>query len=157
MTTTPNLNAPRRSRVALVAMLITTTLAVTAFLLWYWFATHTAKYEPIIRQIEANQLGASGPVIDLSKAFPGVTPRDEMFITRRPDGSFVALFPTYYGKGISIGGLLYTSRPLRPEDTYLAVFGTALDRRQIDVGSWAKLSLDDRVNEHWYRVSRGVR
>jgi hypothetical protein len=143
--------------VALVAVLITATLAASAFLLWYWFAPHTGRYGPILKQIEANQLGATGGRIDLSHDFPGVTPHDEAFITRRPDGSILVMFPTYYGKGISIGGLMYTSRPLRSDDTYVQELGTVLDRRVIDVGNWTRLSLDDRVNEHWYRVSRGVR
>jgi hypothetical protein len=162
-TTTTDMNqsrAPRRSRVILVAMAAVLAAMATGIALWFWFATpNTKKYQPLIDRLtgnpgefEPNQLGR----VDLSKTFPGLTPRDELFLRRRDDGSFVALMPTYYPKGIAIAGLLYTSRPLRLEDTYVRTSGTSLDRRLIDVGGWSKLSIDARIDEHWYRVSRGI-
>ena len=132
--------------------------ALTAVALWLWFGgPGTRKYQPIITSLTSGPF-ASSPTgrVDLASQFPGITPQNEMFLNRRDDGSFVAFFPTFYGKGVTIGGLVYTSRPLRLEDTYVRALGTTLDRRFIDVGPWNKLSVDSRVNEHWYRVSRGI-
>lgn len=157
-TTISERNSPRRSRVVLVWVLILIVTAATALALWSWFsAPNTAKYEPVLRQITAKQLDATNGRIDLSQVFPGLVARDEVFISRRPDDTFLAFFPTYYGKGISIGGLMYTSRPLVPQDTYVRQYASTLDRRMIDVAAWRGLSIDGRVNEHWYKVSRGVR
>ena len=130
-------------------------VVVAAGLLYVFFGAHTRKYEPLIAQIAADQLHADGGGrILLKDSFPGLTPHDEMFITRRDDGSFLAMFPTDYGLGIDISGLLYTSRPLQDSDTYLRPLATEYERRLIDVGRWSRLSLDKRIDDHWYRVSR---
>jgi hypothetical protein len=155
-----NASSPRRSRrtlsVALAALVVA---AVTAAAMWAHFAApNTAKYQPLLAQLASGQLQAeANGRVDLSQSFPGLTPHDEAFITRRDDGSFVALLPTDYPKGIAIAGLLYTSRPLQIDDTYVRTSGTALDRRYVDAGPWRGLSIDARVDEHWYRVSKGVR
>jgi hypothetical protein len=151
----------RRSRIVLVALAAVVVAAFTGAALWYWFAgPNTQKYQPLIDRLasnpgefEADPMGR----VDISKNFPGLTPHDEIFLQRRDDGSFLALMPTFYpGKGIAIGGLLYSSRPLRLEDTYVKATGTSLDRRLVDVGGWTKLRLDTRIDDHWYRASKGM-
>ena len=153
------LQAPPRSRVTFVIIAVIVVTCGTAAALWAWFAgPNTSKYEPVIQRIAAGEFTPDERGrIDLSKSARGLTPQDECFITRRGDGSFAAFFPTLYGKGTSIMGLLYTSRPLQLSETYVQTLGTTLDRRVIDVGSWSKLVLDTRLNDHWYRVSRGMR
>jgi hypothetical protein len=129
--------------------------AGTALALWAYFrAPDTAQYAPVISLLNAGQLNADRGRIDLAKSFPGLSPNDQMYLTRRPDGSYVAMFPTYCGKGFTIAGLLYSSRPLTQSDTYSAAWGTNLSQRFIDVGSWKHLILNHRIDEHWYRVSR---
>jgi hypothetical protein len=97
------------------------------------------------RKLDCDELGR----IDLTSLLPGVTPHDEMFLTRRSDGSFLALFPTYYGPGTSIIGMMYTSRPLQEQDTY----SHSLNQREITIGNWTKLAIDKRLDDHWYSVS----
>jgi hypothetical protein len=153
----PKSSGRTRLIVLIVGVIVVT--AGTALALWAWFGgPNTRRYEPIVQSLTSGEF-ANTPTgrIDLAQQFPGVTPQNEMFVTRRGDGSFMAMFPTFYGKGQTIGGLVYTSRPLRVEDTYIRKSGTSLDRPYIDVGPWNKLSVDARVNEHWYRVSRGIR
>jgi hypothetical protein len=146
---------------ALLTLAAVVVAACTGAALWYWFATpNTGKYQPLIDRLASNpaefetdQMGR----VDISKTFPGITPRNEIFLQRRDDGSFLALMPTYYpAKGIAIGGLLYSSRPMRLEDTYVKATGTSLDRRLVDVGGWTKLRLDTRIDDHWYRASKGM-
>ncbi len=147
----------KRSRVILVILAAVLVSGGTGWALWAFLrGPNTGRFEPVISAIGAGKL--DGDVIgrvNLSRTFPGVQERDEMYLTRRGDGSFVAMFPTYYGKGTSIGGLVYTSRPLREEDTEVKNLATTLDRRVIKVGRWA-LDLDRRIDEHWYRVSKGM-
>ena len=115
-----------------------------------------AKYDPILRELDANRLTDTHGRIDLTGTLADLTPHKEMFLTRRPDGSYLAMFPTYYGKGIEIAGLMYTSRLLRENDVTLVSTGVSLTQRNIAIGPWTKLVLEKRVNEHWYRVSRGL-
>ena len=95
-------------------------------------------------------------VVKLPDRFAGVTPHGEMFLVRRGDGSFLAMFPTYYGSGTTIACLLYTSRPLRTDDTYVRQATLGKSNRVIDVASYQHMKLDDRIDDHWYRVSYGI-
>jgi hypothetical protein len=126
---------------------------VVALLLWVHFSRpNTGIYGPIIQEIAAGKFQGDGRGhVDLSGPFPGVTPHDEMFLVRRSDDSFLAMFPTYYGRGTSLVALLYTSHPLQDEDTFSRP--EMPTRRLIDVGSWTGLSIDKRVDDHWYQVS----
>jgi hypothetical protein len=133
--------------------------AVTALALWFHFADpSTTKYTPVLQQLADNQLHANTlGHVDLSGPFPGLTPHDEMFLTRRTDGSFLAFFPTFYGQGTAVGGLVYTSRLFQPGDTYMRRTLTNIDRPVVDVADWPHLMIDKRLDDHWYTVSRGLR
>ena len=127
--------------------------------LWFWNTQpRLYRFTSLLEQVKNNTLtpDTSGRLY-LAKSFPGLTPRDEAFAVHRADGSFLCFIPTYYGQGISIGGLLYTSRPLHDEDLRVAKSPDRPGARTIDVGSWTRLSLDGRIDEHWYHISRGLR
>jgi len=132
--------------------------AATGYGLWAFLSgPDTARYAPIIADLASHQLddGGSG-IIDLTKSFSGLTPHDEIFFTRRPDGSFVVLFPTYYASGQVIAGLMYTSRPLNGQDTYVLPTGVGFDKPLIRVGTWKRLNVNRKIDEHWYKVSQGM-
>lgn len=119
--------------------------------LWYHFSNpDPSRYEPVVKALTANEWPSDSGRISLTARFPGLTPRDEMYITRRADQSFLALFPTYYGRGTSLLALMYTSRPIDDADTW----ANASDplHRYITVARW-KLCIDRRIDDHWYLVS----
>jgi hypothetical protein len=146
-----------RSQIIRVSLAAVVVFAVTAYALWSHFANpSTSKYEPVIEQLAGGSLNPDKLGRVRLTSYSGLTPKDEIFVTRRADGSFVAFFPTYYGPGICIAGTLYTSRPLQDQDTYHQELSTAFDRRLIDVGSWPKLSIDKKLDDHWFMVSRGL-
>lgn len=148
--------SPRnRSHIWFTTLAIVIVTGGTALALWaYYRPPDTARYAPVISLLDAGQLTDSGGEIDLAKSFPGMVANDRMYLTRHPDGSYLAMFPTYRGKGLTISGLLYCSRPLTDHDTYNAAWGTTMSQRFIDVGAWKHLILNDRLDNHWYRVSR---
>ena len=112
------------------------------------------KYSALIQQISAHQILADNAGhLDLTKAFPGLTPRDMAFVTWRSDGSFAAMFPVYYGQGAQIAGLVYTSRPLQDGDTHLRDSPVHLTEQLIEVGTYHSLILDKQINPNWYHVS----
>ena len=132
--------------------------ALAAGALWMVYGKpSTSKYDPIISAIASHQLEPepSGKLV-LSGQYAGITPKNEMFVLRNPDGSFLALFPTYYPKGPAIMGLLYTSRPFGETDTFNHGLGVLVIDPYIAVPPWGKLRLDRRVDNHWYEVSQGV-
>ncbi len=91
--------------------------------------------------------------VDLAHVAPGLTPHDEAFVLRRDDGSFLVLFPTYYGSGLTLAGLMYTSRPLRGDDTHIRQTTLGRARRVITIGYYGHTDIDDRIDDHWYHVS----
>ena len=112
------------------------------------------RYAPLIAQIAARQIdGDALGRIDLSKKYPGLTPKDVAYITRREDKSFVLMFPTFYGEGTQVAGLIYTSRPLRDEDTTPRTESLQFGERVISVGSYQYLIVDKQINPNWYHVS----
>ncbi len=127
--------------------------ALVAVALWMHFSNpSTSLYAPVVQEIAAGKLrGDARGHVDLAGSFPGITPHDEIFLVRRIDDSFLALFPTYYGRGTSLVGLMYTSRPLQDEDTFS--HAETPTRRLVDVGSWTNMAIDKRLDDHWYQVS----
>ncbi len=142
-------------------MICLAVIAVVAGGFWIWWqyiAPSTSRYLPVIAMIEQNKLALDRPGhADLTSQYPGVTPHNEMMLTRRDDGSFLALFPVKYGEGSQLSGLMYTSRPLREEDTYFRSSPMHISDRMIDVGPYGGLRIDDRVDPHWYHVSYRIR
>jgi hypothetical protein len=157
-TEAPRSRSLSRLQIIRVVAAVLLVSGITSYALWAHFSNPpTGKYDPVIEQLASGKLdGDSIGRVDLSRAFQGLTPKDEMFITRRTDGSFLAFFPTYYGPGICIAGVLYTSRPLQDADTYSIQLASALDRRMIDVGAWPRLTMDKKLDENWFTVSRGL-
>src|ERR1700722_16616320 len=90
-----------RSQTYRAVLAILLVCSAVAFAAWYHFTDpSTRPYAPVIQLLNDGKLGPDElGRIDLTKQFPGLTPHDEMFFTRRSDGSFLALFPTYYGPG----------------------------------------------------------
>jgi hypothetical protein len=146
------------SQIIRVAAAVIIVCGVTAYALWAHFSNPpTSKYEPVIEQLASGKLNSDEiGNVSLAGAFAGLTPKDEMYLTRRSDGSFLAFFPTYCGPGVCVAGLVYTSRPLQEQDTYYGPLKTVLDRRLINVGSWPKLQMNKKLDDHWYMVSRGL-
>ncbi len=156
--TTPGRAAmSRQTKVFLTAAIVVAVAAAAFGGVWYWYAhPPVARYRPAIDAVAAGRVVPDGQGrFDLSKLAPGVAPRDQAFLARHGDGSFLVFFPTEYGKGRQAYGLLYTSRPLTPADTFTRDLAVGFDRRYVTVGTWPKLALDDRVDDHWYRVSYG--
>ena len=132
--------------------------AATGYGLWAFLSgPDTGKYAPVIADLASHKLGDGGSgIIDLSKTFSGLTPHDEIFLTRRADGSFVVLFPTYYAPGSVIAGLMYTSRPLNDQDTFVMATEVGFDKLLIRVGTWKRLSINRKIDQNWYKVSQGM-
>jgi len=145
-----------RSQTYRAAFAVLLVCSAVAFATWYHFTgPSTRPYGPVIQLLSDGKLSPDEfGRIDLTKQFPGLTPHDEMFFTRRGDGSFLALFPTYYGPGTSIVGLMYASRPLTDQDTYNHDY--AASQREITVGSWTRLAIDKRIDDRWYMVSHAL-
>ena len=159
MTMQSNDDSPRPSNRVGVLSVIIVAVALTAICAgWFYFAVASpSKFQPIVDSLTSGPLKAApSGMVSTANDFAGVVVRDEIFITRRSDGSLLALFPTYRNKGTDIGGLLYTSRPLRDADTYPQAAGLNIDKRRIDVGGQRKLNIDKRIDANWYRVSYGL-
>jgi hypothetical protein len=150
-------NRPRNTRLA-IWVLVFCVAAAAAGVLWFLLGSpRTSRYQPIIdayagRQIFPDSVGR----ITLTPPYTGLTPRDEIFVQRRPDGAFLAFFPTFYPKGAEIAGLLYTSRPFEQTDWFRHGLGIDLVHPFLNVGPWSHLRIDSRIDEHWYRVSQGM-
>ncbi len=122
---------------------------------WHYFDVPPLdRYAPLIARMASHQVqGDDRGIVDLSKTYPGLTPRDTAYIRWRSDGTFAAMFPTFYGQGAEIAGLVYTSRPLREEDTQPHEGYLNFEQRVIGVGTYDYLVLDKRINPNWYHVS----
>ena len=145
-----------------VAAVVAVAVAVGGFLAWRHAARPVdPRLAAVVARLAADPL--SMPVdgrgrVDLSTTgFAGLTPRDEAFVVRRPDGSFVALFPTYYGGGTTLVGLLYTSRPFAPGDTFDTQPTQGDTQTVIHVANYRGTRIDNRIDDHWYRVSYGMK
>jgi len=144
-----------------VVILVAATLIAAGggFAAWKYFDTPPlSRYDALLQQMSTQQI-PSDPQgrVDLSKKFSGLTPKDIAFIRWRDDGSFVAMFPTYYGEGSQIAGLLYTSRPLQDGDTHLRESATNFAQQQIGVGTYENLLLEKQINPNWYHVTYHMR
>jgi hypothetical protein len=146
-------DAGRHHRLILIGSILAV-LAVGFGIWWYVAHPSFAKYAPALEAMKNHNVtvDASGRV-DLSKQFPGLTPRDFACVTWLDDGNFRAMFPIYDGEGSALNGLMYTSRPLTEEDTSPRLSAIRFDERVIAVGSYAALVVDEKLNTNWYRVS----
>ena len=151
-----------RERAWIVATALVAAAGMAAYAGWRHYARPVdPRYQAVI-ELLARDPSALPPVDDhgrtrLTGRFVGLTPRDEMVVDRRSDGSFLALFPTFYGKGATLAGLLYASRPLGDADTAVREATLGRTERTIRVGSYGQAVFDHRIDDHWYQVSYGLR
>jgi hypothetical protein len=119
-------------------------------------SSRTAKFEPILSDIQSGALApqANGAV-GLPQKFAGATPKNEIFVEKKPDGSLFVLFPTWYGRGADLDGILYCSRALQPPDYYTMDWGPGGKHQHLAVGGCDLLTVH-AYKSHWYIVSRRV-
>jgi len=114
----------------------------------------SGKYEPVVTDIQSGALVIhTNGAVRLSGKFDGLTPDDQIFVEKKPDGSLFVLFPTWYGRGNDLDGVLYCSRDLLPSDYYTIAWGSGGKQQHIDVGGRDMLTVHD-YKPHWYKVSR---
>jgi len=145
----------RSLRTVVIALPLTILLG-GAYAAWRYFdAPPLERYAPLLAQMAAHKADTDDQGrVQLLKTFPGLTPQDMAYIRWHDDGSFLALFPTFYGEGSQMAGLLYTSRPLQDQDTHLRD-SSAINfaQRLIGVGTYDHLILEKQINPNWYHVS----
>jgi hypothetical protein len=147
------------NRSALIIFAVIVIAGGGGFAAWKYFDTPPlSRYDAVLKQMSIRQIDSdSDGRIDLTRLFPGLTPKDLAYIRWRDDGSFTAMFPTYYGEGSQIAGLLYTSRPLQDGDTHLRESATNFAQQQIGVGTYENLLLEKQINPNWYHVTYHMR
>jgi hypothetical protein len=154
-TTAPETTFARRHGFTVLLALIVGAAFGAGFLWWHYYATPPlSRYDHVLdamrqHKVRCDQDGR----VDLSRDFPGITGRNDAYLTYRDDGSFAAMFPTYYGQGMEITGLVYTSRPLTDDDTHGRISAIHFAQKLIVVGSYANLLVEGKINDHWYHVS----
>jgi hypothetical protein len=52
---------------------------------------------------------------------------------------------------------MYTSSPLTDEDTFPNHGAVEYSKLLIRVGSYGRLNIDGKIDEHWYHVSWGMK
>ena len=140
---------------ALAGLVLSLAVIFTStFLWWRYKMSSLTKYDPALAAFKAHKIPTDEDGrVDLSKTFPGLTGHNDAYISYGDDGNFIVMFPTFYGKGSEVAGVLYTSRPLTESDTHARVSAIHFDQKLIQAGSYANLLLDERINQNWYRVS----
>lgn len=149
----PPVKLPNRGSMLLILGVV---IALGGLGIGWWCTDHPSfdRYSPALAAMQAHRISVdSDGRVDFSKDFPGLTPRNFALISWLDDGSFRVVFPTYHGEGAELSGLLYTSRPLREDDTRLRLSAVHFDQHVIQVGSYPSLLLDKKLNDNWYRVS----
>lgn len=159
MSNSPIGDTSKKSNQAGLISVVIAIVAIAALIAgWFYFtAPSPAKFQPLVRALSTGNMKKEPTgLVDISNSFPGVVPKNQIDITRRPDGSLLVLIPTYRTRGNNLGGFMYTSRPLRDSDVYTRARGLNFARPRINIGEVHKLIIDKRINEHWYRVSYGL-
>ncbi len=152
----------RREWAWAVVAAVVVAIAAAGYLGWRHYARPTdPRYQAVLDVLAADPTAFPAKdvhgTLDLAGRFPGLTPQDEMVYARRPDGLTLALFPTYEGPGVSLAGLLHVSRPLTDADTIIRQPTLGREQRFVAVGGYAKLFIDQRIDDHWYQVSYNIR
>ncbi len=138
-------------------VLITVTLLIMLGGFGLWFRlTHPSydRYTPVLQAMRDHHLTADDiGRIDLTKQFPGLIPGNMAQITWLDGDNFRAMFPLLEGRDAAVSGLMYTSRLLTDDDTHPRNSSIHFDQRIIRVGAYENLIVDEKLNDHWYRVS----
>jgi hypothetical protein len=149
-----------RSRRTAILVAMSVILILGGGYAWYrYYATPPlSRYDQVLAALRDHQIppDESGR-LDLSKQFPGITGHNDAYITYRPDNTFIVMFPTYYGLGQEVAGLLYTSRKLTEDDTHGRNSAINFEQRLVKAGSYDHLLLENRINDNWYHVSYKIR
>ena len=115
-----------------------------------------AEFATVVQDIQTGVIPvAANGSVPLPERFAGLTPRNEIFVERKPDSRLLVLFPTWYGRGDDIEGLLYCSSALKAEDFYTVDWGQGGRRQHIDIAGRDMLTVRG-FKEHWYYVSRRI-
>lgn len=114
----------------------------------------SAKFEPVIRDIQSGKfvLPTNG-MVQLPQRFASLTPKGEIFVERQPTGRLLVLFPTWYGRGSDLEGMLYCSSPLQPTDYYTINSGSGQANDYLSVGGRDLLTVQ-KHHPPWYEVTR---
>ena len=152
MTANKSINRPVAVSLIILALAVVFT---GGYLWWRHYETPPLeRYAGVLEAMKNHKIpGDEVGRVDLSKQFPGITGHDDAYLTYRDDGTFIAMFPTYYGQGQEVTGLVYTSRPLTDGDTHGRTSSIHFADRLIKAGSYDSLVLEKRINENWYHVS----
>lgn len=114
------------------------------------FAAKRAQYGRVLDELHKGTLKTpSLPVVMLPQRYAGLTPRETIYVERRPNGQLLVLFPTWYGRGADLQGYLYTSAPLAGTDFTVRPDGI----REISACGFDYLMTED-VQDNWYAVIR---
>ena len=117
-------------------------------------ASPTDKFAAVVEGLQSGQFPIPiNGVFLLPQLLAGLTPKDEVFVERKSDGSLFMLFPTWYGRGNDLEGFLYCTRELKPSDYYFIDWGPGGKQQHIDVAGRDMLTVRT-FRSHWYRVSR---
>jgi len=112
------------------------------------------KFAPVVQAIQSGQLSVqTNGIFRLPQRFAGLTPSDDVFVERRPDGVLFVLFPTWYGRRNDLEGFLYCARELQASNYYTIDWGAGGKRQHIDVAGRDMLTVQN-YRSHWYRVTR---
>ena len=116
--------------------------------------SRSAKFEAVVSDIQSGVFVIhTNGAVRLDPKFAHLTPDEEIFVEKQADGSLFILFPTWYGRGQDLEGILYCSRALLPSDYYTIDWGAG-GKQHIDVGGRDMLTVHDYKPPHWYNVSR---
>ena len=84
----------------------------------------SAKFDPVVQEIHSGVIAVpTNGIVQLPQRFAGLTPRDEVYAEKKPDGRLLILFPDWYGRGSDVEGWLYCSGPLQASDYYTIDWG----------------------------------
>jgi hypothetical protein len=152
--TNPKRKSSARPVAAVVMLLALAVLLGCGYLWWRQYQSPMDRYAKVLEALKNHQIqGTENGRLDLTKQFPGITGQNDAYVTYRDDGSFAAMFPTYYGPGSAVVGLYYTSRKLTADDTHPRISAIRYDDKLVQAGSYANLILDKRIDDNWYEVS----
>jgi hypothetical protein len=117
-------------------------------------SSRSSKFEPVVADIQKGVITlTTNGAIALPPRFANLAPRGEIYAEKKSDGRLLVLFPTWYGRGNDIEGLLYCSASLLPTDFYTVDWGPGGKQQHMDVAGRDLLRVAE-YKAHWYNVTR---
>lgn len=112
------------------------------------------KFAPVASDIQSGVLTVpTNGVLQLPQRFAGLTPKNEVYAEKKPDGRWLILFPEWYGRGRDVEGFLYCSGALQSSDFYTIDWGSGGKNQHIEVAGYDMLTVRN-YKPHWYLVSK---